>query len=289
VSAPVRVGFIGVGDMGGPIVGHIAASGFPTTVWARHPRQLEQFQGTSLTVAGSPGELAAMSDMIGLCVFDDSDVREVMDGPAGILAGARPGTVVVVHSTIAPQTCRELAAACDAAGITLLDAPVTGARASALAASLTIMIGGAAEHVERVRPVLSCYATRIVHVGALGAGQVMKTLNNVLSAATGRLACVAIETAGQLGLDPTQAMDVLRHGGAASAALESIASRLLADAEFAEHARRMIVKDTELYQRVRADAGTPESVLDVLARQRWTGVVPVFDDTTPAERTAVTP
>ncbi|WP_216892619.1 NAD(P)-dependent oxidoreductase [Nocardia alni] len=271
------VGFIGVGDMGGPIVGHIAANGFPTTVWARRPAQLDQFRETTLTSAASPAELAAGSEVIGLCVFGDADVREVITGPDGILEGARSGSVVVVHSTIAPDTCRELAAACAAAGLALVDAPVTGARASALAATLTVMIGGEVEHVERVRPVLSCYAQRIVHVGGLGAGQTMKTLNNVLGAATGRLACIAIEIAERLRLDPVQAMEVLRVGSAGSAALNSIASRLLSDAEFAEHARQLIAKDAALFGQVRAAAGAPESILERLALERAEQIIPTFE------------
>ena len=97
------VGFIGLGSQGGPMAGRIIEAGFPTTLWARRPASLEPFAGTAATVAGSPAELAAASDLVCLCVVGDTDVEEVVTGENGVLAGLKPGGVIAIHSTVHPD------------------------------------------------------------------------------------------------------------------------------------------------------------------------------------------
>ena len=102
----MRVGFIGLGSQGGPMAGRIIEAGFSTTLWARRPASLEPFADTAATVAGSPAELAAASDLVCLCVVGDDDVEEVTTGENGVLAGLKPGGVIAIHSTVHPETCR---------------------------------------------------------------------------------------------------------------------------------------------------------------------------------------
>jgi len=105
----MRIGFIGLGSQGGPMARRIIEAGHPTTLWARRPEALEPFSDTDAKVAGSPAELAAASDLVCLCVVSDADVVEVVEGEKGVLAGLQPGSVIAVHSTVHPNTCRELA------------------------------------------------------------------------------------------------------------------------------------------------------------------------------------
>jgi 3-hydroxyisobutyrate dehydrogenase len=274
MDSRLRIGFVGVGDMGGPIVSRIAAAGFPTAVWARRPESLTQFADQpAVRTAPSLAALAAASDVVGICVFADDDVKGVA---CELIPAAAPGTVLLIHSTVSVPTCRELAELAAARGVVVLDAPVTGARAGAVQGTLSVMVGGPAPAVERVRPVLGSFTAIVCHLGPVGSGQMMKTLNNALSNSNGRLAVLAIEVGRDLGLDPHQVIAVLRSGGAASASLNSIADRLLPDPEFAAHAARMIAKDAALFTEVRAATGLPESLLEVLARERADHVVPVL-------------
>src|SRR4051794_4547335 len=104
----VKVGFIGLGHQGAPIARRIIGAGFTTTLWARRAQTLEPFLGTDATTAATPRELAAVSDLVEICVVNDADVHEVLTGEQGVLAGAGPGTVVAIHSTVHPDTCRRL-------------------------------------------------------------------------------------------------------------------------------------------------------------------------------------
>ena len=137
-----KVGFIGVGTMGGAMVSRIIDAGFPTVLWARRSEALAAFTGPNVETAATPAALAAAVDLVGICVWSDDDVREVVAGEHGVLAGARPGTVIAIHSTILPSTCRELADLAAARDVLVLDAPVTGGPNVALAGALTVAVGG---------------------------------------------------------------------------------------------------------------------------------------------------
>ncbi|OLT16446.1 hypothetical protein BJF78_14315 [Pseudonocardia sp. CNS-139] len=225
----VRVGFVGLGDIGGPMAQRLVDAGLPTTLWARRPATLDQYAPGTFHAAASRAELGARCDVVGVCVFGDDDVREVLLGADGVLAAMAPGAVVLIHSTVSPQVCAEAAAAGAERGVAVLDAPISGARAGAQQGTLTIMVGGDATAMERAMPALRAYGSVIRRMGGAGAGQTMKVLNNVLSASTGMLACLAVELGERLGLDHAAVLDVLRSGGAASASLESLATRLIPD------------------------------------------------------------
>ncbi|HXS86072.1 MAG TPA: NAD(P)-dependent oxidoreductase, partial [Mycobacterium sp.] len=162
------VGFIGLGSQGGPMAGRIVDAGFPTTLWARRPASLEPFADTAATVAGSPAELAAASDLVCLCVVGDADVEQVVTGDNGVLAGLKPGGVIAIHSTVHPKTCHALAERAAAQGVSVIDAPVSGGAPAVAEGRLLVMVGGDDDVVERCRPVFASYAEPIVHLGALG-------------------------------------------------------------------------------------------------------------------------
>jgi len=218
---PLRVGFVGLGSQGGPMARRIAEAGFPTTLWARRPESLVPFDDTPATTAGSLRDLGAASDVLCVCVVADADVDQVLRGDGGALAGMAPGGIVVVHSTVHPDTCRRLQA--DHADLRFLDAPVSGGGHMAAARELLVMVGGPAEVLDRCRPVLETFAHPLLHLGALGAGQEAKLLNNALFTAQLGLAADVFHLAHTRGLDATAVATVLAHGSGRSYAAEVIA------------------------------------------------------------------
>ncbi|MBU8810477.1 NAD(P)-dependent oxidoreductase [Mycolicibacterium goodii] len=219
----MRVGFIGLGSQGAPMARRIVEGGYETTLWARRPASLEPFADTAAKVAGTPAELAAASDLVCLCVVGDDDVREVLDGESGVLAGLAPGGIIAIHSTVHPDTCTGLAKQVAEKDISLIDAPVSGGEPAATAGTLLVMVGGDEKVVEKVRPVFATYADPIVHLGDVGSGQVAKILNNLLFSANLGAAMSALELGEALGVPRNALCEVITRGSANSKALGSIA------------------------------------------------------------------
>ncbi len=158
----MRVGFIGLGSQGGPMARRIVEGGYETTLWARRATSLEPYADTAAKTAGSPAELAAASDLVCLCVVGDDDVREVLYGETGVLAGLASGGIVAIHSTVHPDTCKEIAEKAAAQGVSVIDAPVSGGAPAVEEGKLLVMVGGEEEVAERCRPVFATYADPIV-------------------------------------------------------------------------------------------------------------------------------
>jgi 3-hydroxyisobutyrate dehydrogenase len=218
----MRIGFIGLGSQGGPMARRIVDAGHPTTLWARRPEALEPFSDTEATVAGSPAELAAASDLVCLCVVSDADVVEVVEGEKGVLAGLQPGSVIAVHSTVHPNTCRELAKKAGAHDVSVIDAPVSGGGPAASKGRLLVMVGGDAAVVERCRPIFETFADPVVHLGELGSGQTTKLLNNLLFTANLATAATALSLANELGVAPERLTEVVSRSSGNSFALNAI-------------------------------------------------------------------
>ncbi|WP_299559923.1 NAD(P)-dependent oxidoreductase [uncultured Mycolicibacterium sp.] len=259
----MRVGFIGLGSQGAPMARRIVEGGFPTTLWARRPASVEPFADTGAKVAGSPAELAAASDLVCLCVVGDDDVREVLSGDTGVLAGLAPGGIVAIHSTIHPDTCREVAEIAAAQGVSVIDAPVSGGGGAAEAGNLLVMVGGDAAVLERVRPVFATFANPIVHLGDLGAGQITKLLNNLLFTANLANAKTALDLGAALGVSPTSLAEVIGNGSGNSYALGSLA-RVGGSLDLLKQvAADLLHKDVGLVADIAERAGvTPGAVLD---------------------------
>jgi 3-hydroxyisobutyrate dehydrogenase len=236
-----RVGFVGLGSQGGPMAERIIEEGFPTTVWARRPEAVAPFAERGAQVAPTRGELGASSEILCVCVVSDGDVDEVLRGPDGALAGLAEGGVVVVHSTVHPDTCRRLQA--DHRSIGVVDAPVSGGGHQAAARQLLVMVGGEVEIFERCRPVLEAFADPLVHLGPLGAGQEAKLLNNALFASQLGLTASAYATATERGLDPAGLRVVLEAGSGRSYAGEVIGGAGYGLDVMAELAGALLAKD----------------------------------------------
>lgn len=218
----MRVGFIGLGSQGAPMARRIVDGGYELTLWARRPASVEPYADTAATIARTPAELAAASDLVCLCVVGDDDVRQVLTGDTGVLAGLAPGGIVAIHSTVHPDTCREIAEQAARQGVTVIDAPVSGGGPAASEGALLVMVGGEEDTVERVRPVFATYADPVVHLGPLGSGQVAKILNNLLFSANLGAAMSALELGDSLGVARNRLCEVLARGSATSKAVNSI-------------------------------------------------------------------
>jgi 3-hydroxyisobutyrate dehydrogenase len=177
----MRVGFIGLGNMGFPQASEIASGGFELTVYDAWPKTLESFRDRA-RLASSPAEVATGAEFICICVRDDQQVREVIAGTGGILAAIAPGALVLVHSTVSPATIVEMAAAVAKRGADLIDAAITRTRYGAAPGPFVLsMTGGEPALTERARAVLSTFSTQTVHAGPLGAGMALKITNNFVT------------------------------------------------------------------------------------------------------------
>ncbi len=257
----MRVGFIGLGSQGGPMARRIVEGGHDLTLWARRPATLEPFADTAAKIAQSPAELAAASDLVCLCVVGDDDVREVLAGDNGVLAGLAPGGIVAIHSTVHPDTCRELAEAAAEHGVSVIDAPVSGGGAAAEEGHLLVMAGGDEAVVERCRPVFATFADPITHLGPLGSGQVTKILNNLLFAANLGTAASTLALAESLGIERGRLCDVLTSGSATSKALASIAGFGGSLDQIASIAGALLRKDVRHAASIAEAAAAPQGVV----------------------------
>lgn len=257
----MRVGFIGLGSQGGPMARRIVEGGYETTLWARRQASLEPYADTAAKTAGSPAELGAASDLVCLCVVGDDDVREVLGGDTGVLAGLASGGIVAIHSTVHPDTCREIAESAAAKGISVIDAAVSGGSPAVEAGTLLVMAGGDEEVVDRCRPVFATYADPIVHLGPLGSGQVTKILNNVLFAANLGSAISTLELGESIGIPRDKLCEVLTRGSAVSKALSSIAAFGGTLDGLAPIAGGLLQKDVRHAASLAADASAPEGAV----------------------------
>jgi 3-hydroxyisobutyrate dehydrogenase-like beta-hydroxyacid dehydrogenase len=177
----MRVGFIGLGNMGHAQAAEIARGGFDLAVYDAWPQTLESFRGRA-RLAGSPAQVAHTADIVCVCVRDDEQVRAVIQGPEGLVSSIAPGALVLVHSTVSPATITAMAAATAERGAELIDAAVTRTRyGTAQGPFVLTMTAGDPALTERARPVLSTFSTQVVHAGPLGAGMALKITNNFVT------------------------------------------------------------------------------------------------------------
>lgn len=257
----IRVGFIGLGSQGAPMARRIVEEGFPTTLWARRPESLAPYADTAAKTAATPAELGAASDVVCLCVVADDDVRAVVTGENGVLAGMAEGGVIVIHSTVHPDTCAEIADKAAASGVAVIDAPVSGGGIGAAERRLLVMVGGDADILERCRPIFETYANPIVHLGVLGAGQVTKLLNNLHFTAGLATAQSMLALGEQLGVDRARLGEVISSGSGASFALSRVVDPGGLDL-IGTHAGAVLRKDVALIATVAESASaTPGIVL----------------------------
>jgi len=178
----MRIGFIGIGNMGTPMSLNILKAGHQLTVWNRTASRVRPVVDAGATQATSPAEVAARSEVTLVCVSLPEDVRAVVAGPGGALEGVNRGSIIADHSTVDPATTKALAAQASERGVDYLDAPVSGGTHGAAAGTLTIMVGGDEHAFERAKPVFEATGKNIHYVGPSGSGDVIKLVNQMLAA-----------------------------------------------------------------------------------------------------------
>lgn len=211
-----RIGFVGLGIMGGGMASNLVRAGFEVCVWNRTRSRAEPVVALGATQGASPADVARQSDIVITCVSDTPDVQSVILGDDGIMHGARQGMLVIDMSTISPQATRDLHGKLGEAGVAMLDAPVSGGSEGAAKGTLSIMVGGAAADVERAMPVFGAMGKTITHVGEIGAGQTVKLVNQVLVVGNCMAMCEALLLAQAGGVDLQKTLDAVSPGAAGS-------------------------------------------------------------------------
>jgi 3-hydroxyisobutyrate dehydrogenase len=226
MEATMRVGFVGLGTMGGAMAANAARAGFEVTAWNRTPGRAAELADLGVTMAASPAAVAAVADVVVTIVSDTPDVEAVLFGRDGIAEGAKDGSLVVDMSTISPSATRDFAERLGARGVAMLDAPVSGGSEGAKKGTLSIFVGGEAADLERARPVLESLGTTITHVGPIGSGQAVKAVNQVILAGTYLGVAEGIVLAIKAGLDVDQVVGALSGGAAQSWVLANRSGRM---------------------------------------------------------------
>lgn len=206
----MRLGFVGVGAMGGRMAPHLISAGHEVGVVDKNTAAAQRATAAGAWRAASPAELAATSEMVLTSLPEGADVEEVYLGEGGLIDAGGKGKLFVDLSTVAPVTSQKIAEAAAARGAAAIDAPVSGGVMGAEAASLTIMVGGRPEDFERARPVLENLGKNIIRVGENGAGQVAKLCNNLIAGVTMVAAAEAFAMGKASGVDPNILHEVIR-------------------------------------------------------------------------------
>jgi len=224
-----RIGFIGLGIMGKPMALNLRKAGFELVVHSRSRPPVDELVAAGATDGGSPRAVAQQSDVVITMLPDSPEVREVILGPDGITDAAHGGQVVIDMSTISPAVARdEVAPALLARGAVPLDAPVTGGQRGAIDGTLSIMVGGSRDGLERVLPVFQAMGTNIFHIGdEPGAGQIAKACNQIIVGATIMAVAEALTLARKAGVSVPKVREALLGGFAASRILEFHGQRML--------------------------------------------------------------
>lgn len=210
MKSKLKVGFIGLGLMGGPMAKNIYKAGFPLTVYNRSEKRLKDFKALKgIEIASSIKELAQKVDVVITCVTAPKDVKEVMTGKDGVITGAHKGLLAIDMSTIGPSAAKEVAKEFKKKGVEFLDAPITGGVPGAEAGTLTIFIGGDKKVFEKARGVLAAMGEHLHYMGATGMGQAIKLIGNTVGAISIEAVAEGMLLADKFGLKRQQVLDAL--------------------------------------------------------------------------------
>ena len=209
----IRVGYIGLGDMGKAMASNLVPKGFDACVYDLASGPVEELVAAGAKRGGSCREVGEHAEVLSICVPADEHVEAVLTGEDGALAGLRAGSIVIVHSTVQPDTIERLASVAREGGVELIDACVTGGAASAVEGALTLLVGGEKDVFERVRPVLEAYGTTLLHAGPIGSGAKLKLAVNLLTYVNWAAAAESHRLAEASGLDVDVFVEAVRSNG----------------------------------------------------------------------------
>lgn len=231
----LRVGFIGLGNQGLPIAAHLAPAGFETTVYDIAEAPVQELVGGGAKAAGSPREVGVNAELVGICVPEDSHVIDVVLGEDGLLEGMKAGGVILIHSTVLPETAAKIAAAASEQDVAVLDACVTGGQARAQTKQITYLIGGSDAAVEKSRPYFEATSeVPIVHAGELGNGAKLKLCINLITYIQWSAAFESMALARAIGLP----QEILEAAGRSNGQLTDMMISYLGGHKLPEEARK---------------------------------------------------
>ncbi|MGW0020851.1 NAD(P)-dependent oxidoreductase [Rhodococcus sp. NPDC003382] len=256
-----RVGFIGAGRMGLPIVRKLAEAGHEVRALGRSSETRAALTGAGVTAVTEASETGVGAELVLVCVFTDDQVREVCLKSA-LLEKMPRGSVLAIHTTISPRTIEQIRDDAAGHGIDVIDAAVSGGPHDIAAGSLTLFLGGDADAVERATPVLRSYGDPVLHVGKAGNGQRVKLVNNALFAAQIGLISEAVALGAQLGVEESALLQALPHGSSASKVMGNIAARGSV-AGFTSAVKEFLTKDVAVVRDTVAELGGDLGALDV--------------------------
>lgn len=259
--------FIGLGNMGFPMAGHLAAAGHEVRVFNRTAAVAERWEEAhDGVVAATPAEAADGAEFVFTCVGADDDLRAVVLGDDGALGAMAPGAVLVDHTTASADVARELAEVCASRDIGWLDAPISGGQAGAENGVLTVMCGGEPEHFEAARPVMDAYSSAVTLLGPAGSGQLTKMVNQILCAGAVQGAAEALAFGERAGLDMEKVLAAVTKGAAGSWYLQNRGHTMVADEFDFGFAIDWMNKDLGLVADAAAELGAPIPLIELCRR-----------------------
>jgi len=262
----VKVGFIGVGNMGNPMAGNVLKQSFPLTVFDLNPKAMENLVQAGATKAGSAGEVVDNSEIVLTSLPASPDVETMYLAPGGLVDRAKPGTILIDLSSVLPSTPRKIEPRAKARGVHFLEAPVSGGVSGARAATLAIMVGGEAEPLERAKPVLRAIGPNIFHVGPVGAGNIVKAINNMMACVNGVAMMEGLAVGVKAGLDPMTVYEVVKASSGGSKALERIPTAIVPRKFEPGFKVRLMNKDLDTFNTIAKELHVPVSFSNVAQR-----------------------
>jgi 3-hydroxyisobutyrate dehydrogenase len=260
------VGFIGVGNMGNPMAGNVLKAGFAMTVFDKNPQAMANLVGAGAKGAASAAEVVDRSDVVLTCLPASPDVETLYLEPGGLVEHARRDMVLIDLSSVLPSTPRKIEPRARERGVHFLEAPVSGGVAGARAATLAIMVGGEAQILERVRPVLRAIGPNIFSVGPVGAGNIVKAINNMMACVNSLAMMEGLAVGVKAGLDPTTIYEVVKASSGGSKALERIQTAIIPRKFEPGFKVQLMNKDLETFHTIAKDLHVPVSFSNVAQR-----------------------
>ncbi|NMO02131.1 NAD(P)-dependent oxidoreductase [Gordonia sp. TBRC 11910] len=278
-TAPLRLGYVGLGNIGGPMAEKLARGDSPLTVYDLDETAVAKLVDAGASAATSLAQLGTDADIISICVVDDAQVRTVVNG---LLTAAPSGTIIAIHSTINPATAVELAQAASASGVVVVDAPISGGAQGAAQGRLAVMVGGPREAYERIKPAFAPVSDLLVHAGDVGAGTRMKLARNLLHFISFAASAEASRLAEAAGIDLSKLGRVVRHtdaitGGAGAIMLRDTTAPIAPDDFWYgifSHVRDLGEKDLSLASELASQVGVELRLGDIALANlgAWLGV-----------------
>ena len=263
----MKIAFLGLGAIGRPMAARVAAAGLPLTVWNRTPERAAAFaRDTGATHAATPADAARGADVVITCFPESKHVRALLDGPEGLVAGLHSGATVVDCTSGDPTTSRLIHDQLRTHGVDYIDAPVSGGVVGAEKGILTVMVGGDAAVLERVRPVLETFGQKIVHCGDIGAGDAVKAVNNAFLAIHILTTAEGLAALKKSGVDPKVALDVINSSsGRSNTSMNLFPERVLSRAFPRTFRLALLEKDLDIAAGVARNNRVPAPMMQLAA------------------------